>query len=491
MIVWMGYTPSEINLQVYKGKDNAFMKTGLQPGTPHYFKVAFYDTFGTTGLNISSSVSTIPLATGGILKVTELPENPEAVNGETGVWLDVDESTGQRGLWGWDGEEWAFTRDGSYLVANSVTAEKINAQNLASISANLGTITGGNFTLAADGFIKGGATSYSSGTGFWMGYHDSAYKWRIGTPGSSGAEWNGSAFNIYGPDGSVTISSGVVDWEKIAGENKPEGGATVGADSSNLRAGPGVNMVFNGDYTDGLAGTTVGWRSAGNQHTLSRNLSYYIVQGEGTAYIQQPGWNGTAVFDANIWNGQEGQHFAVTPGQRYEVYAYLNTHRCVGRVLVLFLDAAGNQITHAPGSEVSHEGSINTISDMRLSHGFVVAPWNAAKAFVIVRGYNIDSYDPYVFFSRVYFGMAHAGQTEASPWSPGRGISQITPSNVTTYIDNAAIGAAQIGSINLVGTSNFAVKSGTSGARMDMDSRRIKVFDTSGVLRVQLGDLTA
>jgi hypothetical protein len=43
----------------------------------------------------------------------------------------------------------------------------------------------------------------------------------------------------------------------------------------------------------------------------------------------------------------------------------------------------------------------------------------------------------------------------------------------------------------LVGTSNFSVKTATSGARMEMDSRAIKVFDASGVLRVQLGDLTA
>lgn len=66
----------------------------------------------------------------------------------------------------------------------------------------------------------------------------------------------------------------------------------------------------------------------------------------------------------------------------------------------------------------------------------------------------------------------------------------ITASNVTTYIADAAIGNAQIGSINLVGTSNFAVKTATSGARMDMDSRRIKVYDANDVLRVQLGDLT-
>jgi len=68
---------------------------------------------------------------------------------------------------------------------------------------------------------------------------------------------------------------------------------------------------------------------------------------------------------------------------------------------------------------------------------------------------------------------------------------RITPSNVTTYIANAAIGAAQIGSVELVGESAFKVRTNnTAGARMDMDSRRIKIFDASGVLRVQLGDLT-
>lgn len=72
----------------------------------------------------------------------------------------------------------------------------------------------------------------------------------------------------------------------------------------------------------------------------------------------------------------------------------------------------------------------------------------------------------------------------------GTVVGQITSATASTYIANAAIGSAQIGSIALVGTSNFSVKSGTSGQRMEMDSRVIKIFDSSGVLRVQLGDLT-
>ena len=65
----------------------------------------------------------------------------------------------------------------------------------------------------------------------------------------------------------------------------------------------------------------------------------------------------------------------------------------------------------------------------------------------------------------------------------------ITHANASTYIANAAIGAAQIGSIALTGIGNFSVKSAGAGQRMEMDSRYIKIFDTNGVLRVQLGDL--
>ena len=125
--------------------------------------------------------------------------------------------------------------ESKHILAGAVTAEKLSVNKLSAISADLGDATAGTFTVSSTGFIKGGATDYTSGTGFWMGFHDNKYKWRVGTPGSSGAEWTGSAFNVYGPDGSVTISSGVVDWDAISGENKPQHGAT--------------RNVFRGDWT--------------------------------------------------------------------------------------------------------------------------------------------------------------------------------------------------------------------------------------------------
>lgn len=393
------------------------------------------------------------------------------------------------------------TRVNEYgAIATSVTALSTEFNNQKATLDSLNSIVSGPDGITTQWGIKSDINGYITGVGLissskygtptsqFIVYAD---QFALVTPGVNGGQPT-LPFFVGSEQGYLELSNTVKsNWNNVIGTGKPENGATVGANSTNLKAGVGVNMVFNGDYTDGLAGTIIGWRSAGNQHVLEWNLPHYFVQGEGTACIAQPGTNGTAVFDAHIWNGKEGQYFAVTPGQRYEFYAYLNTHRCTGNVILVFVDAAGNWLWATFGTGVSHGSGISSISDMRISHGFAVAPTNAVKAFLIVRGTGINSTDPYVFFSRVYFGEAGVGQTEPSPWSPGRGISQITSSNVTTYIENAAIGAAQIGSIELVGESAFKVRTNNSaGARMDMDSRRIKIFDESGQLRVQLGDLT-
>jgi hypothetical protein len=90
-------------------------------------------------------------------------------------------------------------------------------------------------------------------------------------------------------------------------------------------------------------------------------------------------------------------------------------------------------------------------------------------------------------------------------------LNQITSTNASTYIASAAIGTAQIenaaitsakigdgeitsakiASLSLVGADNFSVKTSASGQRMEMNNKCIKVFDSSGVLRVQIGDLSA
>ena len=80
-------------------------------------------------------------------------------------------------------------------------------------------------------------------------------------------------------------------------------------------------------------------------------------------------------------------------------------------------------------------------------------------------------------------------------WSPAPrekvgGDNRITAANASVFIDNAAIGAAQIGSLN-VGVISTALNGGnTTGNYMTMETNVIKVF-SGGVKRVQIGNLLA
>ena len=42
-----------------------------------------------------------------------------------------------------------------------------------------------------------------------------------------------------------------------------------------------------------------------------------------------------------------------------------------------------------------------------------------------------------------------------------------------------------------MGEANFDVKTATTGARMEITNKFLKVYDANGVLRVHIGDLTA
>lgn len=571
----------------------------------------------------------------------------------------------------------------SKILAGAVTADKITVNSLSAINANMGSITAGNITLDQTGYIRGGATAFATGSGFWQGYDSTAYKWRVGTPGSSRAEWNGSSFNVYDASGNLTISSGVVDyskvsgaptslssinstegtklagisenagavvslvnaggmsitgntvkktaatgaydsgfyskdgyvggayvswvtpsatevyiiglntdpatdpnytsidygllcnsdgklyayesgnqqgaslgtraandvfavtydgttiryyqngnilrsvavnitaklyadssfatpnaivkniqfgplssnnWSAIGGTGKPQDNATVGANSTNLTVGLGANLLYNA----GLNLSNDGWWGYPN---AGRNQNgWNIAQGGsryGTFVLFEDGFTGGGAMYIDGAN-----KVPVVPGQRYELSIYTGAHRCRIAIGVDFWDAngnylgGGNNITLVNGGENNEEqvGGSSLSSYKRIGM-FVTAPANAATSrFLCWKNETKPGYtNSYLFACLPYYGVAGAGQTELSPWSEGSSSinTQINSNNVSTYISNAAIGAAQVGSISLVGTNNFNVASATSGERMTMDNQVIKIYDSAGVLRVKLGNLGA
>jgi hypothetical protein len=87
---------------------------------------------------------------------------------------------------------------GNEIAADSITASKIDVGYLSAIAADMGTITAGNITMPASGYIKAGQTDFNTGTGFFLGYSNDAYKFSVGSPVGKGANWDGSAYVVKG-----------------------------------------------------------------------------------------------------------------------------------------------------------------------------------------------------------------------------------------------------------------------------------------------------
>lgn len=338
------------------------------------------------------------------------------------------------------------------ITAGTITAEKIAAGAITADKITAGAITSGKIAagaITADkiaaGTITGGKIAADTITG---------NKIAAGTITADKIDSRG--LSIKNAAGDVILAAGTPLTEE------------------NFAGGISNNMVFNADFTDGLGGTFVGWRSGGNQHTLGINLVDYRLLGEGTAYSHMSGTPAAGVvWDIEIANGTQGRRYQVEAGKKYEIGALINAHRCIGKIGIAFYNSSGAAIAGSEfyGNDVAYpaypSGTIYSTSDMGLSWGIVTAPAGAVTAYLFIRGVSDGQSDCYVFFSRLYLGQAGAVQTEPSRWTPGKGITQITSANASTYIANAAIGTAQIGDLQVstlkIGQNAVTVPLSSSG----------------------------
>ena len=137
---------------------------------------------------------------------------------------------------------------GGYINTGLVEADSISVTNLSSISANMGSLTAGTITLNSTGFIKGGATGYNTGTGFFLGY-SSGYKVSIGNGSTKYLLWDGSNLSWAGTNTSLTaagvftatngIFSGRVEGSTFVGT----GGTILISDSNSSYSADGFFMA--------------------------------------------------------------------------------------------------------------------------------------------------------------------------------------------------------------------------------------------------------
>lgn len=216
---------------------------------------------------------------------------------------------------------------------------------------------------------------------------------------------------------------------------------------NNSTSTSGSNLLFNA----GLNLSNEGYN--GDPESGRNFVDFNIAQGGaryGTFYVYEKGRQGGGAMYVDGVN-----KIPVEPGKRYEVSCYTGSHRCRVAIDIDFWSATGAPLggglerTAVNGAVNDEEkgGGVSLSSYKRIGM-FAIAPTDAAYArFIVWKNETKIAYaDSYLFATLPYFGRATEAQTELSTWTEGVSAlnTKITPSNVTTFIDNATINTAQI-----------------------------------------------
>ena len=310
--------------------------------------------------------------------------------------------------------------------------------------------------------------NYSNSGGSYTG-------WRIDKSGAA----NFNSISVRNSSGNLIFSAGTgMEWSSVVGTARPADYADVTNYTDNrvanslLLANSGFNLITDDSLSSpswwGFGSNTLpSYVSAVSATSSDQPTRFYII----TAGIGQFDWSST--------------HFSVANSTQYRIKLSM----FISSDFVGFV----GPVVHVPGVVWALPG--NTVADPNgvFPNGHTATSWGSGswqtREIIVTTSAQADlNWLQTRIYGRVSTGY-FAFSIEVTSLFGGAG--QINSSNASTYIANAAIGSAQIGSIALVGTSNFSVKSGTAGARMEMDSQVIKVYDSSGVLRVKLGNLSA
>jgi len=163
---------------------------------------------GTAGSTVVSNAST------GAAK----PDVYRQISAPTGtiktgsIWYDTDDNNK---TYVYDGTAWQATETNAAGVGLG-NVSNLTPQNQAQTGLISGTtITGGGITLSGGGNIKGGQTGYDSGTGFFLGYDTSAYKFSIGNSSENKLIWNGTNLSVTGEIKATSgwIGGAITGWQ--------------------------------------------------------------------------------------------------------------------------------------------------------------------------------------------------------------------------------------------------------------------------------------
>lgn len=173
----------------------------------------------------------------------------------------------------------SMSTDSSSVTESETSEYNGDTDSVEDVTA-ISTVSSGEvssqWTIATDGYIIGGATAYNTGTGFFLGWDSTAYKFSIGDSSSNYLTWDGTTLSI---SGTITIITGTI------------AGLTISATDLTATSGGNTTIVSSGAtaFTAGPTGSpTFTVTQAGLLTTTSALIG---------------GWN---VVDGYIYNLQSG-----------------------------------------------------------------------------------------------------------------------------------------------------------------------------------------
>lgn len=357
-----------------------------------------------------------------------------------------------------------------------------NANGTASIETNLSTLATDTGSLKTQYSVKLDVNGYVAGFGLYnagagaSGFLINADKFAIGKPGATtvipfyvDATANTAYINnaVIKNLTATNIQANSITADRIDSRGlsiKDASGnvilaAGTGLSSGYISAGLGGNQFPNADIGAGIDNWAVGWvAGGGTNYAIGWDLAgeSWVPAGGHVVGAVRYGNTQSATGWFDVYNKKT---FPIIAGKRYEFSAYLASHRCDVSINVGWYKLVNGVETYV--TESSYPASPRSSGGQELGNwtragGFVTAPTGATYAKVWIRGSAVDTgqNDPFFWATRIFFGEATATQTELTPWSlaggsgPFSDLNQITASNASTYIANAAIDKAQIGSVN-------------------------------------------
>lgn len=283
------------------------------------------------------------------------------------------------------------------MKVTSLDADKINATNLAAISADLGTITAGSIDINNKAIID------SAGNATFKGV------------------------TIEDGSGGVIMSS--------------SGGMGIG----------GANMLRNGLFVDGFDGWN-SWTDGGDSYTIAKTTdsAWYPKNGH-AIHIHQ---HTNAASNSSMY----ADDVHIIAGDTYCFSAYTGAHRCKATINIEWYDSSGTFISTSYGTENDEENTGGTVlTGYKRLHVIAVAPGTAVLArCVMTKGAtNSPHSDSWLFMTHAQLSQVPAGSTLIPPFSDNS--TYIAAAKIGTLelqdgaINNAKMGTASVDTLELAG----------------------------------------